>query len=465
VAGAILAIIVPHAGYLFSGQTAAFSYECASKHKVKRVFLLGPSHYAGFRGAALPSERAFATPLGDLQVDRNVIEELRTARVEDGQQTFPGFEIMPEVHRREHSLEMQLPFIKESFGDVKIVPIIVGILSEDNEIEQMGQVLRRQLTPDDLVIVSSDFTHYGPRYQYEPFKTNIRESVKHLDEEAFACLNGLDVPKFLEFRERTQDTICGFYPCALLLSMLRKTAHASLLKYSTSQDSLGEDDANSVSYMAIVFSTTGDDSGWTADVKPELTITAAEKTALLQIARRALDAYVREHRQITEKEVDSLTTPLMKGTMGVFVTLYKKGEHIVANTNSDDKELRGCIGYIFPVKSLVQSVIDNAIGAASRDRRFAGVTAEELEDLRIDINVLTPPKRIGSYKDIVVGRDGIVLYKNGQQAVFLPKVATEYGWNLDETLTQLSLKARCPADAWRKEAQFDVFQSISFEEP
>ncbi len=260
--------------YVF-GETAAFSYEAAAKsRKVKRVFLLGLSHYVGFAGVALPAEQTFATPLGDLEVDTEVIEHLKS---------YPGFAVMPEVHRREHSLEMQLPFIKEAFGDVKIVPLLVGSMHDAEDIQLTAQMLRRYLRSDDLVVVSSDFTHFGPRYQYVPFKNNIRENVKKLDAEAFKCLNAVSLEQFLDFRDRTQDTICGFYPCAILLSLLPAHAHATLLNYRTSQDTAGEDESNSVSYLAVAFSSKADSTGWTAEREEALELTEQDKSALLKI--------------------------------------------------------------------------------------------------------------------------------------------------------------------------------------
>ncbi|HEY9773581.1 MAG TPA: AmmeMemoRadiSam system protein B [Planktothrix sp.] len=447
--GSVLAIVVPHAGYMFSGQTAAYSYTAALKgRKIKRVFLLGPSHYSGFPGAALPVENSFATPLGDLAVDREVIDQLRE---------YPQFEVMPEVHRREHSLEMQLPFIRQVFGDVKIVPIIVGLLHETSDIKVMAQLLRRYVQPDDLIVVSSDFTHYGPRYDYEPIPGKVSEAVRKLDSEAFESLAKSDLPEFIEFKERTQDTICGFYPCCLLLAMLPKNSHASLLHYRTSQDSMVEDSENSVSYLALAFSD-GNDTGWPVEDDAKLELTDTDKDALLKIARQALETYVRDGRELKPEDVESLATPMMEKPAGAFVTLYKKNAH------GRDKELRGCIGYIFPIKSLLQAVIENAIGAASRDYRFHNVTADELDQLQIDVNVLTPPTRVKSYNEIVIGRDGVLLYKDGKQAVFLPSVATEFGWDLDQTLTQLCMKAGCRPDGWKSGAQFDVFQSISVEE-
>lgn len=456
--GAVLAIVVPHAGYMFSGQTAAYAYDAVkSNRKIKRVFLLGPSHYAGFQGAALPAEKIFATPLGDLSVDKDVVEALRG---------YNNFAVMPEVHRREHSLEMQLPFIKQTFGDVKIVPIIIGALNDNSEVQLMAQIVRRYIEPGDLVVVSSDFTHYGPRYQYEPFEDNMREGVRKLDSQAFDCMHKIDLDAFLAFRERTQDTICGFYPCSLLLALLPEGAHASLLHYRTSQDSVVEDDKNSVSYLAIAFSSANEQKGWPAEnAGAKVDLTDDDKNALLKIARRSLETFVRERREVSKKEIQELITPVMQKQMGAFVTLYKRGAPKSEHTaHGDDKELRGCIGYIWPVKPLLQAVIENAIGAASRDYRFKNVTPEELPYLQIDINVLTPPQRVKSQDDIVIGRDGVLLYKDGKQAVFLPSVATEFGWTLEQTLTQLALKAGCSADGWKQGANFDVFQSCSFEE-
>ncbi|RTL36288.1 MAG: AmmeMemoRadiSam system protein B [Candidatus Melainabacteria bacterium] len=449
----ILAIVSPHAGYMFSGSTAAFAYEQARRQRPKRIFLLGPSHYVGFEGAVLPTDSIFATPLGDLLVDKDVTEELSD---------FPLFRQSSQVHKREHSLEMQLPFIRATFGDVKIVPIIIGSLPDEMDVQLMGQILRRYLQPDDLVVVSSDFTHYGPRYEYQPFESDWKEGVRRLDAEAFAHLSKHDVHGFLDFKERTADTICGFYPCAVLSAMLPETAYGSALQYRTSQDAIVEDDNNSVSYLALAFS----DSrklGWEPlqhiGSERDSSLPDSVKDNLLALARLTLERAVTENRRPSESEIQFAVNDFTKTKMGAFVTLYR-----VDPEKTDQKELRGCIGYIWPVKPLFQTVIDNTIGSSSRDYRFQPVSKSELKELEIDINVLTAPHRVNSYKDIVVGRDGVVLYKNGRQSVFLPSVATEFGWDLSELLTQLSLKAGLPADAWQHGARFDVFQSQSISE-
>ncbi|HEY9758026.1 MAG TPA: AmmeMemoRadiSam system protein B [Oculatellaceae cyanobacterium] len=450
---AIFAGIAPHAGYMFSGPTAGYVYEALQHRKINRVFLLGPSHYVALHGCALPVEKSFGTPLGDLAVDTKVVSELKD---------LPLFKLAPEIHNQEHSLEMQLPFIKQAMGSVSIVPIIVGTLRDEEEMRLIGQILKRYLTDGDIVLVSSDFTHYGPRYDYTPFEHDVPKQLKELDETAFQKLSMCDLKRFIDFRDKTLDTICGYYPCTVLLSMLPPGCHATLLRYQTSRDVLQNADENSVSYMAIVFSNDSQKPVWKADSDGASTVLSeTDKQALLKLARETLVDHVNK-----QKIPDAASTveehPVLGLPGGAFVTLYKKNSGI--SVKSEHKELRGCIGYIWPIKSLAQAVIDNAVGAASRDPRFQPVSSYEIDGLEIDINVLTSPHPVGGYKDIVVGRDGVIMYKDGKQSVFLPSVATEFGWTLEEMLSQLSLKAGCGADGWQNGARFDVFQSTSFSE-
>lgn len=485
----VLAIVVPHAGYAFSGKAAAYAYKAAQGQRVKRIFLLGPSHYIGFHGAALPMAVTFATPLGDLEVDKEVVAELKE---------YPIFHKLPEVHRLEHSLEIQLPFIKQAFGDVKIVPIVIGTLTDDTEVRLLAEILKGYIASDDLVVVSSDFTHYGPRYDYRPFKDNIRGNIRKLDSEAYGYLSQLDLDGFLKFQHDTGDTICGFFPCSVLTAILPQGTRSSLLKYYTSQDTTVEDKDNSVSYMAIAFS----GGSWPQDPQAKMKareavkLTVDEKKALLRLARATVDSYVRERKKPTPEELGLTLTPGLKQVLGAFVTLNKYGgstggasggsvspaserkgdesrqkEHSYASIEdghgprkNDGRELRGCIGYIWPLKPLYQAVIDNAVTACTADYRFYSVKPEELEHIRIEISVLTPPRRINSYNDIVLGRDGIVLFKDGHQSVFLPFVATQFGWDLPTTLSELSRKAGLNANDWRDGAKFDVFQADVFEE-
>lgn len=457
----ILAVVVPHAGYVYSGQAAAYAYKAVQNQGVKRVFLLGPSHHVGIHGAALPMAITFATPLGDLEVDKEVVNQLNS---------YPLFSKLNEVHKVEHSLEMQLPYIKEALGDVKIVPIVIGRLADDVEIRLMAEILKGYITSGDLIVVSSDFTHFGPRYQYQPFKENIRDGVRKLDAQAYGYLSRMDLDGFLNFEHDTQDTICGFYPCAVLTAMLPAKSTATLLSYYTSQDAMKDERENSVSYMSIAFA----GHAWPVDpskgsqAKEAVKLSAADKAALLKLARLTVESYVRHKEIPTAEKLGVQVSEAMKDMLGVFVTLRKRAESpggpaAQAGAHSG-YDLRGCIGYIWPQKPLYQAVIDNAVSACSRDYRFNSVQSDELKDIMIEISVLTPPRRVNSYQDIVIGRDGMVLFKDGRQAVFLPTVAPEFGWTLAKTLEQLSLKAGLNADAWKEGAKYDTFQSEVFEE-
>lgn len=447
----VMAIVVPHAGYMFSGQTAAFAFKCARESvKPKRIFLLGPSHHVGFRGAALPQAIRFQTPLGDLDVDRAVIADLAA---------YPLFSTQPEVHRVEHSLEMQLPLIKYTFEDAKIVPIVVGHLEDESDARLLGEILKGFVGKDDLLVVSSDFTHYGPRYDYLPFKDNVVEKVTALDREAFVHLSNVDLESFTQFQKRTGDTICGFFPCQVMCAMLPLISRGTILKYATSRESGIEDRENSVSYLSIVFTAAQwpDDPSKVRPAQEVIKLSASERQDLLRLAKGTVEKWVTEKRVPIPLELEVKVTPAMKECFGVFVTLNKKSP--AGRSRTGPKELRGCIGSIYPVKPLWRSVQENAVSACSKDHRFQPVTVEELSELEYDINVLTPPRRVSSWADIVPGRDGIIMVKYGKQAVFLPQVPVEWGWTLEETLAQLSQKAGLSPDAWRDGAKFDVFQS------
>lgn len=450
----VMAIVSPHAGYVYSAKTAAFGFGQAAKSQaVKKVFVLGPSHHMALHGAAISNASVFQTPLGDLQVDEATISELAS---------YPIFSLRSDIHEIEHSLEMQLPFIRHTFGDVRIVPIIIGALHDESEIRLIAEILKGYVQKDDLVVVSSDFTHYGPRYDFAPFGREFQTQVEQLDKEAFLHISRLDVRGFLDFQRRTNDTICGLFPCAVLCAMLPHDTSGTLLRYGTSQEVLVEDNENAVSYLSISF----EGPGWPADPQERLSADEAiklsdeEKHTLLDVAKKAVEVYAIKGSVINATEFKIAPTSALNKCFGAFVTLYKKSKTTSRNLHPG-QELRGCIGNIYPVKPLWQSVVDNAISASSRDYRFNPVQPEEMDDIDIEISVLTPPRRVPSYQDIIIGTDGIILSKNRKQSVFLPSVATEFGWDLEETLRQLCVKAGLGENEWRSGAKFDTFRCLS----
>ena len=443
----VLAIVAPHAGYVYSGATAAISYLAAAQSGVKRVFLLGPSHYQGFFGAALSPCKSFATAFGDLTIDLDVVRDLQRDEM---------FEERADAHLNEHSLELQLAFIRRILGDVKIVPVLVGRTDQPLEMRVLADKLSSHLTTGDLVVVSSDFTHIGPRYGFTPFPAESTERLRELDMEAFSYLQKPDLDQFFAFYQRTADTICGVYSIAVLLALLPSSVSGNLLDYRTSRDQvtldLSDTGENSVSYMAIAFTS---EHGWgelaaskQATIKSELT--EQDKSTLLNIARATLVDYVQTSRQ--PEFSDLKISEKLRTAHGVFITLYR---HQV----QEEHRLRGCIGCILPLQPLYQAVISNTVAACSKDPRFAPVAPSELDGLEIEISVLSHPQQVDSVEQIRLGVDGIILHMGQRQSVFLPKVATEYGWTIEETMAQLSIKAGLDKTAWKRNSRIEVFQA------
>ena len=282
---------------------------------------------------------------------------------------------------------------------------------------------------------------------------------------AYEAIGRLDSKGFLEYKRKTGATICGYIPIAILLSALDEGVKAELIKYTTSGELTG-DFTNSVSYLSIVFS-----GVWAnyPEVKPQVhttELTDEDKKQLLDLAWKTILYAVEQRRVPRASELDVTISDAMKRPRAAFVTLKK---NVVLRKDGGlppekISQLRGCIGDIFPQQPLYKSVIINAINAAFRDARFPPVTKAECDDITIEISALTAPKPIASPEQIRIGIDGIVLKKNGRTAVYLPQVAPEQGWDLNQTLTNLSLKAKLPGDAWKKGASFLIFQAVVFGE-
>lgn len=443
----VIALILPHAGYRFSGPTAAYGVWQVRGRSFDRVIVMGPSHRLPlWNEVSVPSVTHYATPLGEVELDTAFLERLRTHGM---------VRSIPAAHLGEHSVQIEVPLLQKALGSLRLVPIVVGSLDAEAAQELAG-ILLRYITPKTLVVVSTDFTHYGPNYGYVPFRDRVFENLEKLDLGAWELIRAKDPRGFREYLARTGATICGRCPVEVLLHMLPAEAQGHLLKYDTSGKLVG-DSNNSVSYLSIAF-TGAWPRGASADEPTAQSeqvsdpLTEADKRGLLRLARSTIEFYLKNRRAPRPEELGVEITPGMKRIMGAFVTLHKRGE------------LRGCIGEIQPRRELYRAVLDQAINAAVHDTRFYPVSAQELPELDIEISALHPPRPVGSYRDIVLGRHGIVLQKAGRSAVFLPQVAPEQGWDLETTLAHLAMKAGLPPDAWREGAQFFVFEATVFGE-
>lgn len=445
-----MAMIVPHAGHSWSGAIAADAYALIKGKSYRRVFILAPNHTAPLIGAAVPSATHFATPLGEVPIDTKVTQALAKLQ---------GFVMDDRPHAREHAIEIQLPFLQVALKPgYHIVPIIVGEI-ESNEAEDLAEKLRPLVNSDDLVIVSSDFTHYGARFGYLPFKDNVFQNLEKLDLGAFEQIKKRSLEGFEKYKQKTDISVCGYHPILVLLALLPKSSEVTLLRYETS-GKMTNDVSNSVSYLSIAIS----GPGWTEAAVAHLdlphvvavggpeVLSPVEQQIALKIARAAVEKYVRQGQTLQPEELGIQVSETFKQQYGVFVTLKK------------NDILRGCIGNIWPVSPLINGLIGRAADAAAHDRRFPPVQPEELQHLEVEVSILTQPSKVTSFQEIEIGRHGIVVNKHGKSAVYLPQVAPEQGWSLEETLSHLSIKAGLPSDAWRSGTSFEVFEAQVFKE-
>ncbi len=441
-----VALIVPHAGLRYSGMCAATAFSRLRGWKIDRVILLGVAHRAPLSGACVSSFSADSTPLGRIPVDRAVVRRLGK---------LPGFQVNNRIMTYEHSIENELPFLQTVLKgqNFSIVPILFGSVSR-TQLNWYAKTLNRYVTPRTVVIASSDLTHYGANYGYVPFRDRVPERLKKLDMGFLKLAMRLDVDGLIRYRKRTGITACGFVPISVMMEMLKGKAVSPRLVDYYQSGKLSGDYSLSVSYGAVVFENEKKEreerkmDGKRAGLRQ---ISHENRVRLLKLARETLEVYTRSGQRF---QVDLKKYPgELLVRRSVFVTLNKGGN------------LRGCIGNLGEGEPLPISVRDYTINAAAHDPRFPPVRHSEVKDIDIEISVMTPFHEIPDYHRIRLGVDGVIIQKGFYRAVFLPQVATETGWNLDEFLSHLCLKAGLPGDAYRKPGMsFSVFQAEVFSE-
>lgn len=435
--GEVMALILPHAGYRYSGPTAARGVALVRGKPYRRVVVLGPSHrFPLSNKVALPRGSSFTTPLGDIPFDRDSFDALLAHDV---------FESLPAVHRGEHCIEIQLPMLQAALPAFELVPLVVGDVDEA-AMEDIAHALLGIADEQTLVVVSSDFTHFGRRFGFEPFRTDVLARIEELDRGAFDTIARADVAAFAAYTRDTGATICGRRPIEILLRMLPAEVRVRLLAYETSGH-LTQDVEHSVSYLAASF-----EGAWGCPPAGVLGLSEADGQVLLRLAREAIRFRLERGEVPTPEDLLTVVPPALRQHAGVFVTLRQ------------GSALRGCIGHVRPEGALARAVVHSAIGAALHDRRFAPVERKELDELTVSVSVLTPPRAVAGPEAVRVGQDGILLERGGRSAVFLPEVATDQGWDLETTLAHLGAKAGLPPDAWREGASYEVFQAIKFAE-
>lgn len=425
----ISAIIVPHAGYIYSAQTAAYAYRLLEGREYDTVVLLGPCHRSFFNGASVWNGGEWETPFGNIPVDMAMAEGIRS---ED-----KSFQISKAAHLGEHSLEVQLPFLKKVMKDFKIVPILLDDTRLENCRLLAGSIAKHSQGKKVLVVASTDMSHFYPD-----------KVARQMDKNTLEVLKEKNTESMLRILESKKGEFCGGAAVltALEAASLFGADELEVLKYTNSADITG-DKSRVVGYSASVIYKKNTTTFMNKIEKQEYNLD--QRNELLNIAKKTIESYVRTGKVPDFKVKD----PLFREKRAVFVTLRRKGA------------LRGCIGRIYPEESLYLAVRNMAVESSSRDPRFRPVQLEELKDLDISISVLGLPKRVSNADEIVMGKHGVILRKGHRSGVFLPTVATETGWSKEEFLGELcSQKAGLSSDCWKdKSTELYIFTSEDFE--
>ena len=437
----LAAIIVPHAGYYFSGNVAAAAYmSLPAEKRYKRIFMLGPSHHEWLNGASVNSEADYyETPLGRVKVDHEMALKLTADSV---------FTYQPKAHDREHCLEVQLPFLQRRFAEVPpIVPVIIST-NDFRKLKRIAEALKPYFTDENLFIVSSDFSHY-PTY----------EDACKVDAKTGKAVESGDVATFIATLESNAKSgvrnlatsACGELAIATLMLMMNRQYEVKHLLYQNSGDIDDHDHSRVVGYHAFAilrnsegFSLTDEDKRMLKKIAYESIKNSLDGKGIAEANSSTKDRSVASHSSLFTLHSS------LKEKCGAFVSLHKQGR------------LRGCIGHFGEDVPLYEIVAEMARAAAFEDPRFQPLCREELDDVDIEISVLTPMRRIQSLDEFELHKHGIYIRKGYRSGTFLPQVADEVNWTKEEFVGHCSQdKAGLGWDGWR-DAELYVYEAIVF---
>ncbi|MBW2970970.1 AmmeMemoRadiSam system protein B [Candidatus Woesearchaeota archaeon] len=397
--GELKALVVPHAGYIYSGQVAANGFNLVNEN-IETVIILAPAHRVPFKGVSTPNATHYKTPLGEIPISEKAFEMLENEQL---------IVSIPEAHLQEHAIEAELPLLQHKLNDFEIIPLLVG----DADPEQLAQVVLKYLDDKTLIVVSTDLSHYYPYGK----AVNIDK-------------NCIDAIPALNFEAMEPCEACGKKPALALMHIAQtKGWKGKLIDYKNSGDTAGEKSAV-VGYASIAFHEEG--------------ISEEAKQILLDIARTTIENH------LSGKELPKLTPgeypESIKKVQGCFVTLNK----------GEEQALRGCIGHILPQTELYNCVQQNAVSAAVNDRRFQPVQYSELDDIEIEISVLsvpklvefsTPPELLDKLTPL---KDGVVIEYNGRTSTYLPQVWEQLPIK-EDFLSRLCQKQGSPSDCYARQ--------------
>ena len=338
----VIALILPHAGYRYSGSVAAKGLRTTDR-KYERIVVIGPSHRVPMEEIlSVPRATHYETPLGEVPLDVEFIDSLLK---------YSLFRSVPQAHEygpsgQEHSVQIELPLLQHGRADFKFVPIVAGQCSLDT-VRRAGRILKGLVDDETLLIVSSDFAHYGPRFGYMPFDSDKQEQIKKLDMGAYEYIARLDSKGFLDYKHKTGATICGFVPTAVLVSMLGKTTETHLVEYATSGQMEG-DFTNSVSYLAVAFSGTWGDSPPAEPQANSSQLTQEDRQQLLTLARRTMDFCLEKRRVPQASDLGVTISEAMRCPRAANIAYALTNSSGVSSEEPNERERSGVKGDSIP---------------------------------------------------------------------------------------------------------------------
>jgi len=438
----IRALVVPHAGYVYSGKTAAMGYSMIPRNAgYKNIFIIGSSHIMAFGGASIYYKGDFLTPLGRVKVNKEISEKLT------GENKV--FDFPDNCHLQEHSIEVQLPILQYYLGDgFQIIPVIIGT-DDLSKIKEIAKALKPWFTKENLFIVSSDFSHY-PSYD---------EAVKTDRETAQSFITG-NPSKFLATIKTNSNksipglltSMCGWTSGLTLLYLAEDNKQLAFkeIDYTNSGDAPIGSKKEVVGYNAIALTDLSIHKDSKESGNSEFSFNTEEKAMLFNIAHGSINTMLKEKKKMLLDE--SKMDEKLKMPGGVFVTLKINGS------------LRGCIGRFISTEPLYKVVQESALSSAFEDPRFSPLTREEYSKTEMEITVLGPLRKISSPNEIILGKHGIYIKNGLRSGTMLPQVATENGWTVEQFLGYTSRdKAGIGWDGW-KDAELYIYDGLVLEE-
>ena len=425
--GELKALILPHAGYIYSGFTAAHASNVLREDGFNKIIIMGPDHRMGFLNCAVSNVSVFKTPLGDISVhpDAGVLMKKYSQ----------FFRILKNAEDREHAIEVQIPFLQHCVKNFQIIPIVMG----PGNTKIFADAIEDVIDSETLIVVSSDLSHYLP---YTRAVERDHETIRRILE--------LNTEKLSDHNNRA----CGIIPIQVLTRLaLRHDWKPILLHYSNSGDTAGPKD-RVVGYAAIAYYKTPVFN----QQKGSKRMDKKKGDILLKVARKTIENRLNVQTPEADGPDNDLSDNIYNARRGTFVTLKKNGQ------------LRGCIGNLMADKSILEGIRDNAINAAFHDPRFPPLSKNELEQVDIEISLLTEPE-ILKYKNkedllekLRPDIDGVIIRKGPYSATFLPQVWEQLP-DKESFLGHLCAKAGLPPDEWQRSGlEVMIYQVQYFEE-